>query len=94
VHVGKLDSPGTCTNALSVHGDVLNAPEHKMNWKQMLRMSEHFERNWVKLACQCCKTGSRRVRRTQRPCGQVERVHGCTKTAGNVGEMLENVERS
>ena len=24
----------TCANALSMHGDVLNAPEHKINWKQ------------------------------------------------------------
>jgi len=34
VHVGELDSPGTCTNALSMHGDMLNAPEHRINWKQ------------------------------------------------------------
>ena len=34
MHVGELDGPGTCANTLSMHGDMLNAPEHKINWKQ------------------------------------------------------------
>ena len=28
VHVGESDGPGTCANALSMHGDVLNASDN------------------------------------------------------------------